>query len=82
MELFSQKQSNEMILIDEGSHNPLTKKSEGPIIETHRIRPSITITRGWNSSAIFQRDWESCNCDFVMESENCNASRPSRIIHD
>jgi hypothetical protein len=35
-----------------------------------------------NSSAIFQRDWQSSNCDFVMESENYNVYRPFRIMDD
>jgi hypothetical protein len=78
MDLFSEKHCVEMILIGEGSHSLLTMKWEGTIFETDRIRPSITIIRGPNSSAIFQMGWKSWDCDFVIENENCKVIQPLR----
>jgi hypothetical protein len=54
-------------LIGEGNHSLLTKKEEWPIVETHRMRPSATISRGQNSSARSQRTWEIFDCDCGRE---------------
>jgi hypothetical protein len=79
------KISEEINLIDEGSHSFLTSKSEWPIVETQRMKPSATIIRGQNSSAISQITWEicdcdcdwSCECEFVMKMANVNGRRRS-----
>jgi hypothetical protein len=45
-DLFSQRLSEEINLIPEGSHSLLIMKWEGPIVDTHSMRPPITIIRG------------------------------------
>jgi hypothetical protein len=67
-----------MIWIGEGSHNLLSRKSQGGIIETHAIMPSMTTIRGMNPSVISQRFWGRCDCDFRMENENCEGGGPFR----
>jgi hypothetical protein len=59
-------------LIDEGRHSFFTNKSERPILETDRMKPSITMIRGQNSSAISHRIWEICDCSFFIEIETFN----------
>jgi hypothetical protein len=71
---------DEMNLIGEGSHSLLRKRAEWSIIETHRMRPSATVTRGQNSSAISQKTWEvwdrECGSGFVMNMEKVNGQHP------
>jgi hypothetical protein len=70
-----------MILIGEESHSLLPRKCERPIVAIHRIRPSVTIIRGQNSSAIYQRTWEISSCGFAMEIEKCTGFRQLRIAN-
>jgi hypothetical protein len=72
MDSFSETLLDEINLIPEGSQSLLTMKSEGTIVETDRIWPSITIIRGQKSSVIVQTGWEIWDCDFVIKIENCN----------
>jgi hypothetical protein len=88
MDLFPETLSEQINLIGEGSHSLLKKKAEWPIFETHKIRPSATIIRGQNTSAISQITWEIWNCDcecdwncececwFPMKIENVNGHDP------
>jgi hypothetical protein len=64
-------------MIDEGSHGLLINKREGAILETDRIRPSVTIIRGQNSAVISHRTGEICDCGFVIKIkiESCNGHR-------
>jgi hypothetical protein len=82
MDLFWERVSDEINLIDEGSQSLLTLKREGPIVETDWIRPWITIIRGKKLSEIFRRDWEIRDCDFLMENQNVNRFWPFRQKDD
>jgi hypothetical protein len=53
---FSVRLFEEINLIGEGSHSLLRKKPEWPMFETDRMKPSATIIRGQNSSAISQKN--------------------------
>jgi hypothetical protein len=76
MNSFLQRISDEMNLIGEGSHSLLPEKGEWPIAETHTIRPSMTIIRGQNSSAISQRGWKSGDSEFPIGIGNFNGRQP------
>jgi hypothetical protein len=82
MDWFSERLSEEINLIGEGSHSLLRRKAEWPIIETDKMKPSATMIQGQNSSVISKKTWEiwdcECECEsgFDMKMENVHGHHP------